>query len=257
MDRIRVIQGDTDKVETGSGTGGSRSIPVGGAALDKATSILSDNLKQLASEKLEAGIGDLEIVDGAVRVVGTDKALDLAAIAALPGATTEMLRVHQSWQPPEATYPNGTHVCELEIDPQTGATEIVNYVVVDDFGMTLNPIMLQGQVHGGAAQGIGQALMEEIRFDSSGQMLTATFMDYALPRAIDIPNFHFETRNVPCVTNAIGVKGAGEAGAIGACPAVMNAMVDALNRAAGIKAIDMPATPAKVFAALRAAGYGG
>lgn len=255
MDRIRVIQGDTDKVETGSGTGGSRSIPVGGAALDKATSILSDNLKQLASEKLEAGIGDLEIVDGAVRVVGTDKALDLAAIAALSGATTEKLRVHQSWQPPEATYPNGTHVCELEIDPQTGATEIVNYVVVDDFGMTLNPTMLQGQVHGGAAQGIGQALMEEIRFDSSGQMLTATFMDYALPRAIDIPNFHFETRNVRCVTNALGVKGAGEAGAIGACPAVMNAMVDALDRAAGIKAIDMPATPLKVFNALKDAGY--
>ena len=255
MDRIRVIQGDTDKVETGSGTGGSRSIPVGGAALDKATAILSDNLKQLASEKLEAGIGDLEIVDGAVRVVGTDKALDLAAIASLPGATTEKLRVHQSWQPPEATYPNGTHVCELEIDPQTGATEIVSYVVVDDFGMTLNPTMLQGQVHGGAAQGIGQALMEEIRFDAEGQMLTATFMDYALPRAIDIPSFHFETRNVRCVTNALGVKGAGEAGAIGACPAVMNAMVDALDRAAGIKAIDMPATPLKVFNALKHAGY--
>jgi carbon-monoxide dehydrogenase large subunit len=115
--------------------------------------------------------------------------------------------------------------------------------------------MLQGQVHGGAAQGIGQALMEEIRFDSSGQMLTATFMDYALPRAIDIPNFHFETRNVRCVTNALGVKGAGEAGAIGACPAVMNAMVDALDRAAGIKAIDMPATPLKVFNALKEAGY--
>ena len=255
MDRIRVIQGDTDKVETGSGTGGSRSIPVGGAALNKATEILSDNLKQLASEKLEAGVADLEFVDGEVRVVGTDKTLDLAAIAALPGATPERLRVHQSWQPPEATYPNGTHVCELEVDPQTGATEIVNYVVVDDFGVTLNPLMLQGQVHGGAAQGIGQALMEEIRFDESGQMLTATFMDYAIPRAVDIPNFHFETRNVRCVTNAIGVKGAGEAGAIGACPAVMNAMVDALNRAAGIKAIDMPATPIKVHNALKQAGY--
>ena len=120
-----------------------------------------------------------------------------------------MLRVHQSWQPPEATYPNGTHVCELEVDPQTGATEIVNYVVVDDFGVTLNPLMLQGQVHGGAAQGIGQALMEEIRFDESGQMLTATFMDYAMPRAIDIPNFHFETRNVRCVTNAHRREGRG------------------------------------------------
>ncbi len=255
MDRIRVVQGDTDRVETGSGTGGSRSIPVGGAALDKATAILSDNLKQLASEKLEAAVGDLEIADGAVRIVGTDKSLDLAAIAALPGAKPEMLKVHQSWQPPEATYPNGTHVCELEIDPGTGHAEIVNYVVVDDFGVTLNPLMLQGQVHGGAVQGIGQALMEEIRFDPEGQMLTATFMDYALPRAVDVPNFHFETRNVRCVTNAIGVKGAGEAGAIGACPAVMNAMVDALDRAAGIKAIDMPATPLKVFTALKEAGY--
>lgn len=255
MDRIRVVQGDTDRVETGSGTGGSRSIPVGGAALDKATGILTDNLKQLASEKLEAALGDLEIADGAVRIVGTDKSLDLAAIAALPGATPAMLKVHQSWQPPEATYPNGTHVCELEIDPGTGGTEILNYVVVDDFGVTLNPLMLQGQVHGGSAQGIGQALMEEIRFDPDGQMLTATFMDYALPRAVDIPNFHFETRNVRCVTNAIGVKGAGEAGAIGACPAVMNAMVDALDRAAGIKAMDMPATPLKVFNALKDAGY--
>lgn len=255
MDRIRVVQGDTDRVETGSGTGGSRSIPVGGAALNKATEILTDNLKQLASEKLEAAVGDLEIANGAIRIVGTDKALDLAAIAALPGATPTMLKVHQSWTPPEATYPNGTHVCELEVDPGTGQTEILNYVVVDDFGVTLNPLMLQGQVHGGSVQGIGQALMEEIRFDPDGQMLTATFMDYALPRAIDVPNFHFETRNVRCLTNAIGVKGAGEAGAIGACPAVMNAMVDALDRAAGIKAMDMPATPVKVFNALKESGY--
>lgn len=257
MERIRVVQGDTDKVETGSGTGGSRSIPVGGAALNKATEILAGNLKQLAGEKLEAGVGDLEIVGGAVRIVGTDRALTLAEIAALPGAKAEQLRVHQSWTPPEATYPNGTHVCELEIDPGTGATEILNYVVVDDFGVTLNPIMLQGQVHGGAAQGIGQALMEEIRFDADGQMQTATFMDYAIPRAEDVPNFHFETRNVRCVTNAIGVKGAGEAGAIGACPAVMNAMADALHRVAGITRVDMPATPRKVFGLLKDAGFHG
>lgn len=257
MERIRVVQGDTDKVETGSGTGGSRSIPVGGAALNKATEILAGNLKQLAGEKLEADVGDLEIVGGAVRIVGTDRALTLAEIAALPGAKAEQLRVHQSWTPPEATYPNGTHVCELEIDPGTGATEILNYVVVDDFGVTLNPIMLQGQVHGGAAQGIGQALMEEIRFDADGQMQTATFMDYAIPRAEDVPNFHFETRNVRCVTNAIGVKGAGEAGAIGACPAVMNAMADALHRAAGITRVDMPATPRKVFGLLKDAGFHG
>ncbi|MGL4974335.1 MAG: xanthine dehydrogenase family protein molybdopterin-binding subunit, partial [Bosea sp. (in: a-proteobacteria)] len=251
LDRIRVIQGDTDLVETGSGTGGSRSIPVGGAALGKASEILASNLKALAAEALEAGVRDLEIADGKVRIVGTDKAMDFVQIARLPGATPEMLNVHQSWAPPEATYPNGTHVCELEIDPDTGAVAILNYNVVDDFGLSLNPMMLAGQVHGGAAQGIGQALMEEIRFDAGGQMLTASFMDYAMPRAADIPNFHFETRNVRCVTNALGVKGAGEAGAIGACPAVMNALVDALNRGAGIRHVDMPATPSKLFALLQ------
>ncbi|MGL5361350.1 MAG: xanthine dehydrogenase family protein molybdopterin-binding subunit [Bosea sp. (in: a-proteobacteria)] len=251
LDRIRVIQGDTDLVETGSGTGGSRSIPVGGAALGKASEILASNLKALAADALEAGVRDLEIADGKVRIVGTDKAMDFVQIARLPGATPEMLNVHQSWAPPEATYPNGTHVCELELDPDTGAVAILNYNVVDDFGLSLNPMMLAGQVHGGAAQGIGQALMEEIRFDAGGQMLTASFMDYAMPRAADIPNFQFETRNVRCVTNALGVKGAGEAGAIGACPAVMNALVDALNRGAGIRHVDMPATPSKLFALLQ------
>ncbi len=134
--------------------------------------------------------------------------------------------------PTEATYPNGTHVCEVEIDPATGALEIVDYVVVDDFGVTLNPLLLAGQVHGGAVQGIGQALMERTVYDrDSGQLVTASLMDYALPRAADTPSFAFETRNVPCKTNLLGVKGAGEAGAIGSCPAVMNAIVDALWRA--------------------------
>jgi carbon-monoxide dehydrogenase large subunit len=186
-----------------------------------------------------------------VRIAGTDKAMSFAEIAQLPGATPDLLTVKDTWKPPEATYPNGTHIAEIEIDGDTGATRIVNYVVVDDFGDTLNPHMLAGQVHGGAVQGIGQALMEEVKFDSSGQMLTATYMDYAMPRAADSPSFHFETRNVRCVTNALGVKGAGEAGAIGACPAVMNAVVDALKRAGKSTCIDMPATPAKLMKLIR------
>ena len=151
----------------------------------------------------------------------------------------------------QPTYPNGTHIAEVEIDPDTGATAIVNYVVVDDFGVTLNPLLLAGQVHGGAVQGIGQALMEDTVYDpASGQLLTASLMDYALPRAGDAPAFVFETRNVPCKTNPLGVKGAGEAGAIGSCPAVMNAIIDALWRAYRIRHIDMPATPQRVWAAI-------
>jgi aerobic carbon-monoxide dehydrogenase large subunit len=246
LDRIRILQGDTDQIEHGSGTGGSRSIPVGGAALAHATRTVADNLKQIASEKLETAVADLEITGGSVRIAGTDKGLSFAEIAALPGAKPELLTVKDTWKPPEATYPNGTHVAEIEIDAETGATRIVTYCVVDDFGMTLNPLMLAGQVHGGAVQGIGQALMEEVKFDQSGQMLTATYMDYAMPRAADAPTFSFETRNVRCVTNALGVKGAGEAGAIGACPAVMNAVADALARAGKATCIDMPATPQKL-----------
>jgi aerobic carbon-monoxide dehydrogenase large subunit len=254
FDKIRVLQGDTDQIEHGSGTGGSRSIPVGGSALAHASRTLAGNLKKLAADKLETAVADLEISAGAVRIAGTDKALSFAEIAALAGATPEMLHVKDTWKPPEATYPNGTHVTEIEIDPETGATRIVKYCVVDDFGDTLNPEMLAGQVHGGSVQGIGQALMEEVKFDASGQMLTASYMDYAMPRAGDAPSFHFETRNVRCVTNALGVKGAGEAGAIGACPAIMNAVVDALNRAGKSTSIDMPATPAKLFKLISAKG---
>ncbi len=249
LSRVRVLQGDTDLIEHGSGTGGSRSIPVGGAAVAHATRTVAGNLKKLASEKLETAVADLEIAEGAVRIAGTDKRMTLSEIAQLPGAKA-LLEVKDTWKPPEATYPNGTHVAEIEIDRATGAVEIARYVIVDDFGVTLNPLMLEGQVHGGTAQGIGQALMEEVRFDPSGQMLTATYMDYAMPRAADIPRFHFETRNVRCVTNAIGVKGAGEAGAIGACPAVMNAVIDALSRAGAPPCMDMPATAPKLRKAL-------
>lgn len=254
LDKITVLQGDTALIEHGSGTGGSRSIPVGGAALAHASRKVADNLKTLASEKLETAAADLEIADGGVRVAGTDKRLSFAEIAALPGAGPSLLSVKDTWKPPEATYPNGTHVAEVEIDIATGAARIVDYAIVDDFGVTLNPLMLAGQVHGGTVQGIGQALMEEVRYDESGQILTASYMDYAMPRAADMPPIRFETRNVPCVTNALGVKGAGEAGAIGACPAVMNAVIDALARAGAPPCMDMPATPGKLRKALSMRG---
>jgi carbon-monoxide dehydrogenase large subunit len=252
VERIRVLQGDTDVIATGGGTGGSRSIPVGGASVAGASRILGENLKQLAADVLEAGVADLEIVDGHVRIAGTDRAVAFADLAVSPKATPELLSASDSWKPPEATYPNGTHVCEVEIDPETGETEVVGYTIVDDFGVTLNPLLLMGQIHGGVVQGIGQALHERTVYDAGGQLVTASFMDYRLPRAADVPNFHFETRNVPSTTNILGMKGAGEAGAIGACPAVMNAVCDALHRGYGIREVDMPATPDRVFGLIEA-----
>ena len=253
VERINVIQGDTDLIRSGGGTGGSRSIPIGGAAVAGASEKLADNLKALAADALEAGLADLEIADGGVRVAGTDRAISFADLAGRPDASPEKLNATHKWEPTEATYPNGTHLCEVEIDPDTGMIAVVQYVVVDDFGVTLNPLLLEGQAHGGIVQGIGQALHERTVFDESGQLLTASFMDYRLPRAMDVPNFHFETRNVPCATNVLGLKGAGEAGSIGSCPAVMNAVVDALDRAYGVRHIDMPATPDRVFLAIQEA----
>jgi carbon-monoxide dehydrogenase large subunit len=248
--RVRVIQGDTDLIATGGGTGGSNSIPCGGASIAGAADQLADRLTDLAGNVLEAAKGDLEFADGAVRVVGTDRAVSFADLAqrAEPG---KPFAGEHTFVPQVATFPNGTHLAEVEIDPDTGAVAIIDYVVVDDFGVTLNPLLLAGQVHGGAVQGIGQALMENMVYDAaSGQPLNASLMDYALPRAADVPAFRFETHNIPCRTNPLGVKGAGEAGTIGACPAVMNAIHDALWRAYRIRHIDMPATPERLWAAI-------
>ena len=251
-EKVRVVQGDTDLIESGAGTGGSSSIPVGGVSVERASKTLAEQLKDLAAEALEAAAGDLEIANGAVRIAGTDRVISFADLAAHPRATPERLRAASEFGPDVPTYPNGTHIAEVEVDPQTGATAILKYIVVDDFGATLNPLLLAGQVHGGAVQGIGQALMENTVYDSaSGQLLSASLMDYALPRAADAPDFVFETRNVPCKTNPLGVKGAGEAGAIGSCPAVINAVLDALWRAYRIRTLDMPATPPRVWAAIR------
>ena len=253
-EKVRLVQGDTDLIENGAGTGGSSSIPVGGVSVERASKTLAEQLKDLAAEALEASAGDMEVANGAVRVAGTDRVISFADLAAHPRATPERLRAASEFGPDVPTYPNGTHIAEVEVDPQTGVTAILRYVVVDDFGATLNPLLLAGQVHGGAVQGIGQALMENTVYDdASGQLLSASLMEYALPRAADAPDFEFETRNVPCKTNPLGVKGAGEAGAIGSCPAVVNAILDALWRAYRIRAVDMPATPERLWRAIDAA----
>jgi len=250
-DRIDVRQGDTDETPTGGGTGGSRSIPLGAVSVRRASQSLAEKLKKLAADELEAAATDIELEGGEARIVGTDRAIDFAALAAAAKSDDDRKAVGEFKQD-EATYPNGTHVCEVEIDPETGMTELLSYTICDDFGVTVNPILLAGQIHGGVAQGIGQALIENAVYDETGQLVTASFMDYAMPRAWDFPYFDFQTRNVPSTTNALGIKGAGEAGTIGAAPAVMNAVVDAL-RPAGVTHIDMPATPLRVWEALQAA----
>ncbi|MFK4485459.1 xanthine dehydrogenase family protein molybdopterin-binding subunit [Bradyrhizobium sp. USDA 336] len=250
-ERVHVRQGDTDEIATGLGTGGSASIPSGGVSVERATRELGSRLKEIAAQALEASAGDLEISEGVVRIAGTDRSISFADLAKRPGVDPSKLNGSATFASADGTYPNGTHIAEVEIDPATGIIKIVNYVIVDDFGKTLNPLLLAGQVHGGAMQGIGQALMERVVYGpTDGQLITATFMDYALPRAADGPAFVFETHNVPCKTNPMGVKGAGEAGAIGSCPAVVNAIVDALWREYKIDHIDMPATPERVWVAI-------
>jgi carbon-monoxide dehydrogenase large subunit len=251
-ERIHIHQGDTDEIATGLGTGGSASIPSGGVSVERATRELGNKLKEIAAQALEAGVGDLEINNGVVRVAGTDRSISFADLAKRPGVDPDKLKASATFASADGTYPNGTHIAEVEIDPATGFIKMVNYVIVDDFGVTLNPLLLAGQVHGGAMQGIGQALMEQVVYSpTDGQLVTGTFMDYALPRAADGPSFIFETHNVPCKTNPLGVKGAGEAGAIGSCPAVVNAIIEGLWREYKIDHIDMPATAERVWIAIR------
>jgi aerobic carbon-monoxide dehydrogenase large subunit len=249
---IHMHQGDTDRLAKGGGTGGSRSIPLGGVSAARAGEDLAEKLKKIAADEMEASAADIELVDGAARIVGTDRSLAFADIAKA-AKQPEDLKGFGEFVQDENTYPNGTHICEVEIDPETGDTDIVAYTIVDDFGATVNPMLLAGQVHGGVVQGIGQALTENTVYSDDGQLLTASFMDYGMPRADTVPSFHFETRNVPSTTNALGIKGAGEAGTIGATPATLNAITDALHRAYGIKHIDMPATPDRTWNAIQTA----
>jgi aerobic carbon-monoxide dehydrogenase large subunit len=250
FERIRLVQGDSDQLVFGAGTGGSRSAMMGGGALAQASDLVIAKGKSLAADALEAAAADIEFVAGHFAVAGTDRRISVMALAAkYPGKLDTM---HVTDVIPSA-FPNGCHVCEVEIDPETGVVEVVRYGSVNDFGTILNPLMVEGQIHGGVLQGIGQCLMESARYDESGQLLTGSFMDYALPRADNAPPaIGWQSHPVPATTNPLGAKGAGEAGCAGSMTSVMNAIVDAL-RPLGIAHFDMPATPERVWRAIRAA----
>ena len=245
---ITIIQGDTDTVESGGGTMGSRSVPVGGAAITAAAEKVIEKAKTYAADLLECAVGDVEFNNGDFRVVGTDRIQSFKSVAESAAEDGGLsFDEKDSFAPGAPTYPNGTHICELEIDQGTGAIQILNYTVVDDFGKVINPLLLEGQVHGGIGQGLGQALLEHCVYEpETGQLLSASFMDYALPRADDLPMINFKRNEVPCTTNPLGIKGAGEAGAIGAPPAIVNAIVSAFA-ASKLRHVDMPVTQDKVW----------
>ncbi|TPK98123.1 xanthine dehydrogenase family protein molybdopterin-binding subunit [Mesorhizobium sp. B2-4-12] len=256
IDSVSIVHGDTDKVQMGMGTYGSRSGAVGMSAIVKALDKVEAKAKKIAAHLLEADEGDIVIENGALKVAGTDKnvpwfQMALAAYTAhnLPAGMEPGLKETAFYDPSNFTFPAGCYICEVEIDPETGTTEIVQFVAADDFGNIINPMIVEGQVHGGIAQGIGQALLEGAHYDASGQLLTASYMDYTMPRAGDLPSFKVSTSNTPCPGNPLGIKGCGEAGAIGSPPAVINAITDAI----GITDIAMPASPSTVWAAIRAA----
>ena len=249
------MQGDTAQVQFGRGTYGARSAVVGGSALKRAADAIIDKAKPMAAAMMEADAGDIEFNDGTFKVAGTDKAIPLTEVAkasfAPMGPMTKFgigLEGSGSHSPEPPSHPNGAHAVEVEIDPETGEVTVDRYVMVDDLGQVLNPMIVNGQQHGGVAQGIGQALYEHAVYDrDSAQLVTGSFMDYVMPRADMLPNFEIALEEVPCLTNPIGVKGIGESGTIGAPPVVINAIIDALSPL-GIDRIDMPATPGKVWA---------
>jgi carbon-monoxide dehydrogenase large subunit len=256
IDSVSIVHGDTDKVQMGMGTYGSRSGAVGMSAIVKALDKVEAKAKKIAAHLMEADEGDIVIENGALKVAGTDKnvpwfQLALAAYTAhnLPSGMEPGLKEGAFYDPTNFTFPAGCYICEVEVDPETGTTEIVQFVAADDFGKIINPMIVEGQVHGGIAQGVGQAMLEGCHYDaSSGQLITASYMDYTMPRASDLPSFKVSTSETPCPGNPLGIKGCGEAGAIGSPPAVINAITDAI----GTNDITMPATPAKVWAAIKA-----
>ena len=255
-DNITLVQGDSDKVPPGM-TGGSRSVTVGGVAVSKASEAIIEKGRKITAHIFETAEADIVYDDCTFRVVGTDRTMSLFDVARasnkpenLPEGIEPGLDETYSHTPDAPTYPNGCHICEIEIDPETGILEIIKYTVMDDFGDVVNPLLIEGQVHGGIVQGIGQALQEHTVYENnSGQLVTASFMDYRLPRADDFPYFDFNMRNVKCVTNPLGIKGSGEAGAIGAPASIINAIIDALHKADGSLEIDMPATPDVIWQA--------
>ncbi len=257
FESIRLSQGDSNALLAGGGTGGSRSITASGEAIFEASEKVIEQGRALAGHFLEAAEADIEFAEGAFRVAGTDRAIPILELAArvreaeaLPEGLPESLDAEIVTGGPPSAFPNGCHIAEVEIDPETGAVEIVRYSAVDDFGTIVNPMLVEGQVHGGVVQGIGQALMEHTVYDENGALLAGSFMDYALPRAANAPFFDISWHPVPATTNPLGTKGCGEAGTTGALPAIMNAVVDALADY-GITHIDMPATPERIWQAIR------
>ena len=255
VDNVQVIHGDTDKVQFGMGTYGSRSGAVGMSAIHKALDKVEAKAKKIAAHLLEADEGDIVIENGEVKVAGTDKSLGWHEVCLgaytghnLPDGMEPGLKEGAFYDPTNFTFPAGCYICEVEVDPETGTTEIVQFVAADDFGRVINPMIVEGQVHGGLAQGIGQALLEGAHYDETGQLVTASYMDYAMPRAWDLPMFDVSTNETLCPGNPLGMKGCGEAGAIGSPPAVINAITDAI----GNNDLTMPATPQKVWRALHA-----
>ena len=262
FENVRFVQGDTDAVPIGRGSYGSRSMHVGGNALKKAADNIIEKAKPMAAMMMEAAAGDIEFKDGSFRIVGTDRAMKLTDVAKafyrpamLPPQFDVGLEASGTFAAEPPNYPNGCHVCEVEVDPETGFVTLARYAAVDDVGKIMNHLLCEGQIHGGVAQGVGQALMEAIVFDAEGQLVTGSFQDYAMPRAEDFPDLVSELTEVPAKTNPLGVKGAGEAGATGAPPAVIGAILDAL-KPLGIDHIDMPATPNRVWAAINAGDEG-
>ena len=255
---IRVIDGDTDRVAFGIGTMGSRSTVIGGSALHNASGKIEAKARKIAAHQLEASEADIEFSEGVFRVAGTDSEISLKDVAKasflpakLPKGMEPGLYETATFAPDQDTYPNGSHVCEVEIDPDTGTVELINYNVVDDVGVMINPTIVKGQIHGGIAQGVGQILMEQVAYDpDSGQLLSGSFMDYAMPRADNFGKIEIASNEVPTQRNPLGVKGAGEAGTVGAMPAVMNAIMNALTEV-GVTSLDMPATPDRIWRAIQ------
>jgi carbon-monoxide dehydrogenase large subunit len=257
-DQVHYVQGDTEKVAIGEGTGGSRSAALGGSAVHLATERIVAKAKAVAASVLGADGDEINFEDGLFSAPRSNRRLTIGEVAReslnpenLPEGMDLGLIAGATFSCKEQNFPNGCHICELEIDEETGEVEILRYSVVDDVGTVMNPLLLEGQICGGIAQGVGQVLMEDIRFDpASGQLLTGSFMDYAMPRAGDLSAIHCDSNPVPTQTNPLGVKGAGEAGNVGALPAVANALADALSPL-GIRHIEMPATPERLWRAIR------
>jgi carbon-monoxide dehydrogenase large subunit len=245
--KVEVVQGDTDVIG-GFGSVGSRSLYIGGSAVAASIADLVKKARPLAAEMLEAATQDLEFSDGRFRIAGTDRQITLAEIASKQPESR--LAVSSEGKVDGPSWPNGTHVAEVEVDPDTGVVRIVRYTTVDDVGIPMNPMLVEGQMHGGIVQGAGQTLYEGAVYNEDGQLLTATFMDYQMPRAEDFPFFKTELDETsPSKINPLGAKGCGESGTVGATPTVLNAVIDALS-SYGIKHLDMPLTPAKVWQAI-------